>query len=145
MATVRDILSKKGFHIWLVGKDATVLQAALLMNEHKIGSLVVMDQDRMAGMFTERDILQRVVGEQRDPARTTVGEVMTVEVACCTLQTTIEEARMALKERRIRHLPVIDGEGHLLGLISIGDLNAYEAFSLEQTIFLMDEYIHGRV
>src|SRR5262249_36617336 len=145
MATVRDILSKKGFHIWLVGKDATVLQAALLMNEHKIGSLVVVDQDRIAGMFTERDILQRVVGDQRDPARTTVGEVMTEEVVCCTPQTTIAEARLALKERRIRHMPVIDGEGHLLGLISIGDLNAYEAFSLEQTIFLMDEYIHGRV
>ena len=145
MATVRDILSKKGCHIWLVGKDATVLQAALLMNEHKIGSLVVMDQDRIAGMFTERDILQRVVGDQRDPARTTVGEVMTQEVVCCAPQTTIEEARLALKERRIRHMPVIDGEGHLLGMISIGDLNAYEAFSLEQTIFLMDEYIHGRV
>jgi CBS domain-containing protein len=129
----------------LVGKDATVLQAALIMNEHKIGSLVVMDQDRIAGMFTERDILQRVVGDQRDPARTTVGEVMTQEVVCCAPQTTIEEARLALKERRIRHMPVIDGEGHLLGMISIGDLNAYEAFSLEQTIFLMDEYIHGRV
>jgi CBS domain-containing protein len=99
----------------------------------------------MAGMFTERDILQRVVGDQRDPARTTVGEVMTQEVVCCTPQTTIEEARLALKERRIRHMPVIDAEGHLLGMISIGDLNAYEAFSLEQTIFLMDEYIHGRV
>jgi CBS domain-containing protein len=129
----------------LVGKDATVLQAALLMNEHKIGSLVVMDRDQIAGMFTERDILQRVVGEQRDPARTTVGQVMTVEVACCTPQTTIEEARTALKERRIRHLPVIDSEGRLLGLISIGDLNAYEAASKEQTIFLMNEYLYGRV
>jgi CBS-domain-containing membrane protein len=66
-------------------------------------------------------------------------------VLCCTPDTTIDEARTVMKERRIRHLPVVDGEDRLLGLISIGDLNAYEAASQEQTIFLMSEYIYGRV
>jgi len=145
MASVRDILAKKGSHVLMTGKDATVLQAAILMNEHKVGALVVVDGDRVAGMFTERDILQRVVAGQRDPTRTFVGDVMTTQVLCCTPATSIEEARTVMKERRIRHLPVVDAEDRLLGLISIGDLNAYEAASQEQTIFLMSEYIYGRV
>jgi CBS domain-containing protein len=145
MANVRDILAKKGSHILMTGQDTTVLQAAILMNEHKVGSLVVVDGDRVAGMFTERDILQRVVAGQRDPARTLVGEVMTAEVLCCTPETSIEEARTVMKERRIRHLPVVNAEDRLLGLISIGDLNAHHVASQEQTIFLMSEYLYGRV
>ena len=145
MPQVRDILEKKGTQVWTVGPQATVMQAATLMNEYKIGALVVTDAGRIVGMFTERDVLRRVVGEHRDPLTTLVADVMTAEVLCCTPRTLLEEARTVMKERRIRHLPVVDAEDRLLGLISIGDLNAYEAFSLEQTIFLMDEYIHGRV
>jgi CBS domain-containing protein len=145
MATIREILVKKGTQVWSIGKEATVLQAALIMNEHKIGALVVMDQSRIAGMFSERDVLQRVVAEQRDPVRTMVDDVMTVEVVCCSAQTSVEEARGAMKNRRIRHLPVVDDQGALLGLISIGDLNAFQEASQEQTIFLMSEYLYGRV
>jgi CBS domain-containing protein len=144
MATARDILAGKGSQVRTIGKGASVLQAALLMNEHKIGALVVLEQKQIAGMFTERDVLRRVVGEQRDPARTTVAEVMTTEVACCTSATTLDEARVAMKDRRIRHLPVVDDQGRLLGLISIGDLNAYQAASQEQTIHLLHEYLYGR-
>ena len=72
-------------------------------------------------------------------------QVMTTELVCCTPDTTIEEARGAMKNRRIRHLPLIDDDRRLHGLISIGDLNAYEASSQEQTIFLMQEYLYGRV
>jgi CBS domain-containing protein len=115
------------------------------MNDHHIGSLVVLDQGVVIGMFTERDVLRRVVGESRDPDRTTVGEVMTTEVVCCTADTTIDEARVAMKERRVRHLPLVDGQGRIQGLISIGDLNAYEASTQEQTIFLLQEYLYGRV
>jgi CBS domain-containing protein len=128
-----------------VGPEATVLQAAMLMNEHKVGALVVLEQERIVGMFTERDVLRRVVGDQRDPARTVVREVMTTEVACCSPQTAIEEARVAMKDRRIRHLPVVEDGGRMLGLISIGDLNAYHAETQEQTIFLLNEYLYGRV
>ena len=145
MATVREILANKGPQVWTVGKEATVLQAALLMNEHKIGALVVTEGGRVVGMFTERDVLRRVVGEQRDPSATPVAEVMTAEVLCCTPQTSIEEARNAMRERRVRHLPVADGEGRLLGLISIGDLNAFHQDGQEQTIFLLQEYMYGRV
>jgi len=145
MATVREILARKGPHVVTIGKDATVLDGALLMNEHKIGALVVLDDGQVVGMFTERDILQRVVAAQRDPARTPIEEVMTTEVVCCAPETTIEEARGAMKNRRIRHMPLVDSEQRLQGLISIGDLNAYEASTQEQTIYLLQEYMFGRV
>ena len=145
MATVRDILAKKGTQIWSINAEATVLQAAQFMTEHRIGAAIVRDGERIAGMFSERDILQRVVAGGRDPAQTLVGDVMTEEVACCTPETTLEEARGAMKNRRIRHLPVIDDNNHLLGVISIGDLNAYQVAHQEQTIFLLNEYLYGRV
>jgi CBS domain-containing protein len=144
MATVRDLLAKKGSHVWSISREATVLEAAQLMNEHKIGSLVVLDDDRVVGIFTERDVLRRVVGAQREPARTRVEEVMTTELVCCTPETTVDEARGAMMTRRIRHLPVVDGERRLLGLISIGDLNAHLASDQEYTIHLLHEYLYGR-
>jgi len=145
MSMVRDILARKGSHVWSLGADVSVLHAAQFMSEHRIGALIVRDGERIAGMFSERDILQRVVAEGRDPTVTTVGDVMTVEVACCTPETSLEEARGAMKNRRIRHLPVVDGDDHLLGLISIGDLNAFQVADQEQTIFLLNEYLYGRV
>lgn len=144
MALVREILAKKGSQVLTIGKEATVLEAAMLMNEHRVGALVVMDQGRCVGMFTERDVLRRVVGERRDPFSTPIAEVMTTEVVCCTPQTTVEEARGAMMNRRIRHLPVMDGENLLVGLISIGDLNAHQTTSQEQTIHLLHEYLYGR-
>jgi CBS domain-containing protein len=145
MPQVRDILERKGTQVWTVGPQATVMQAATLMNEYKIGALVVTDAGRIIGMFTERDVLRRVVGEHRDPLTTLVADVMTTEVLCCTPRTLLEEARTVMKERRIRHLPVSDDDGRLLGLISIGDLNAFHQASQEQTIFLLQEYMYGRV
>jgi CBS domain-containing protein len=128
-----------------IGPAASVLQAALLMNEHRIGSLVVVEDGRVMGMFTERDVLQRVVAERRNPETTRVEEVMTTAVVCCSPETTVDEARGVMRNRRIRHLPVSDADGRLLGLISIGDLNAQLQAAQEQTVFLLTEYIQGRV
>jgi CBS domain-containing protein len=144
MDVVKDILAKKGSRVVSISPGETVLRAAQVMNEHKIGALVVLEGDQIVGMFTERDVLRRVVGEQRPPGATRVGEVMTAEVACCRPQTPIDDARAAMKNRRIRHLPVVDVEGRLWGLISIGDLNAFEAANQERTIFWMHEYLYGR-
>ena len=145
MSMVRDILARKGSHVLSIGAGATVLEAAKFMTEHKVGAVLVLDGERIEGMFSERDILQRVVAEGHDPAHTRVAEVMTTEVACCTPETSLEEARGAMKNRRIRHLPVVDGDSRLLGLISIGDLNAFQVADQEQTIFLLNEYLYGRV
>ena len=145
MATIREILAVKGPHVQSVGPDATVLDAALLMNEHKIGSLLVMDGGRLVGIITERDLLQKVVSQRRDPATTPVHMVMSDQVACCRPETTVDEARGVMKNRRIRHLPVLDEGDQLLGLVSIGDLNAFLSHDQELTIHILHEYIHGRV
>ena len=144
MATVKDILAVKGSRVLSIHPDATALEGAQIMNEDKIGALLVMDEDRIVGMFTERDILRRIVAEERSPSHTHVAEVMTTEVVCCKPQTSIAEARGAMKNRRIRHLPVVNDNGQLLGLISIGDLNAYESHNHEVTIHILEEYICGR-
>jgi CBS domain-containing protein len=144
MPTVRDILAVKGPHVQSIGPDATVLDAALLMNEHKIGSLLVMSGGRLIGIITERDLLARVVSQRRDPAETPVHAVMTTEVACCRPETTVDEARSVMKNRRIRHLPVLEESDQLLGLVSIGDLNAYLSHDQEVTIHVLHEYIYGR-
>jgi CBS domain-containing protein len=145
MSTVRDILVTKGAHVQSIGPGASVLNAALLMNEHKIGSLIVMDGGRVVGIFSERDIMQRVVVSRRDPSETPVADVMTTEVICCRPHTTLDEARGVMKNRRIRHVPVLDDNDQLCGLISIGDLNAHAMQEHESTIYVMEQYIHGRV
>jgi CBS domain-containing protein len=143
MATVRDLLAVKQTQLMSVGPEATALDAALLMNEHKVGSLLVMDGGRVRGIVTERDILQRVVAHRRDPSGTRVHDIMTADVICCRLQTNVEEARVCMMERRVRHLPVLDDAEQLCGMISIGDLNAHEAHSKDMTIHLLHEYIYG--
>ena len=145
MVTVKELLVKKGPQVFSISKNATVLNAAILMNDHRVGALVVIDEGHIQGMFSERDVLRRIVAERRDPATTLVQDIMTREVVCCTPDTSIEEARGSMKNRRIRHLPVVDGDEQLVGLISIGDLNAHEATAQEQTIYLLHEYLYGRV
>jgi CBS domain-containing protein len=143
MATVREILLNKDPWVASIGPRSSALEAAISMNRHKVGSLMVMEGETVVGIITERDLLQRVLAEERDAAKTLVEDVMTTEMLCCRPETTIEEARVVMKNRRVRHLPVFDDAG-LRGVISIGDLNAYEAHSQEVTIHLMTEYIHGR-
>ena len=145
MATVNDILQAKAQRpVFSVERGETVLNATRRMNEHSIGSLIVTDGGRMCGIFTERDVLRRIVVEQRAPATTLVGDVMTAEIACCSPDTSIDDVRSILKTHRVRHLPVVDADGGLLGMISIGDLNAHMANDREVTIHFLNEYLHGR-
>src|SRR5437773_191909 len=102
MSKVKDILVTKGSHVQSIGPRVCVLDAAVLMNEHKIGCLVVLEAGRVVGMFSERDILQRVVVPRRDPAETLVADLMTTEVVCCRQHTSLDEARGVMKNRRIR-------------------------------------------
>lgn len=144
MATVEQIIARKGRSVFTISPHATVLEAARLMNQHKIGSLVVLDHDRVQGIFTERDVLTRIVAQQRDPATTFVSEVMTTPIATCTMDTTIQQARSTMMQRRIRHLPVIDADNRLEAIVSIGDLNAWQLNGQEMTIQSLQEYIYGQ-
>lgn len=144
MPTVQDVLSEKGQKLFTTAPTATVLQAVNQMNQHKCGAVVVMDGDGVAGIFTERDVLTRVIGEGRSPATTFVGEVMTSQVVCCDPHADLDEVSALMRNRRIRHVPVCE-DGRLVGLISIGDINAYSASNQEAHIHFLSEYIYGRV
>jgi CBS domain-containing protein len=145
MVYVRDILVEKGPHMVTISPQATVHTAVILMNDHKIGSLLVLEERRLIGILTERDILLHVVVEERNARTLRVEDAMTRDVVCCRPHTSLEEARGVMKNRRVRHLPVVAAEGEVVGVISIGDLNAHQVTHQEQTIYLMEEYIHGHV
>lgn len=144
MAKIKELLQGRTGEIVRAGEDTTVLEATMKMNETGVGSLVVTRNDgSVAGIFTERDVLRRVVAARRDPATTKISEIMSRQVICCTGETTLDEARNIMMSRRIRHLPVIDDKQMLQGIISIGDLNAAAASRREVTIQYLEQYIHG--
>jgi CBS domain-containing protein len=142
MPTVQDILSHKGNGVATVERERSVIEAAREMNRRRIGSLVVVEGSRVVGMFTERDILVRVVAEARDPNRLTVGQVMTTPVMCCTPETDLLECKSMVTNRRIRHIPVVAG-GELVGIVTSGDIMARESMEREVTIESLYEYIGG--
>jgi len=144
MATVHTILSHKGNEVVTVDADQSVLAAANRMNERAIGGLVVIEEDRMVGIVTERDILRRVVAVERNPSLTPVRDVMTTPVACCRPETTLLECRSVMTDKRIRHLPVVDDRG-LRGIVTIGDLMAQEVGEHQATIEYLNDYIFGHV
>jgi len=144
MPSVLDVLTVKGTFVHTTTPDTTVLAATQLMNQHKLGALIVMNGDDVAGIFTERDVLRRVVAEQRDPSTCKVSDVMTRNVICCSPDTDLDEVSSIMKERRVRHVPVCDDQGRVRGMISIGDVNAYHATHQEAHIHFLNEYIYGR-
>lgn len=144
MATVQDILSGKSSKVLTTARTVSVLEAINKMNEHRVGALVVCEGERVVGMFTERDVLRKVAVSDRPPGSVLVEEVMTQEVVCTGPKEDLDEVRTVMKNRRFRHLPVCDDVGHLLGLISIGDLNAHDASHREAQIHFLSEYIYGR-
>ena len=137
MATVRDMLAKKGSDVITIAPSETVLRAAELMNERGVGGLVVAERGRPVGIFTERDILRRVVAQQRDPTTTRVADAMTSPVIACAPETTVEECAAMMTAKRIRHLPVVN-EQRLAGVITIGDVLAFQVSEQQATI----EYMH---
>ena len=141
MSTVQDILRHKGSDVVSMVADESVVNAARLMNERGIGGVVVMDGGAMVGIFTERDILRRVVAERRDPATTTIREVMTSPVTCCPVDATHKECMRVMTERRIRHIPVMQGED-VIGIVTSGDMLAYRVRDQESTIELMKSYVY---
>jgi len=142
MNTVKEILERKGSAVCCIGRKASVLEAVQEMNAHRIGAIVVNDGDRIVGIFTERDVLTRVVAQGLDPANTPVEKVMTSQLACCMPETPLEECKSVMTEKRIRHLPVVK-DHRLLGIITSGDILFGEKHREQQTIKYLKEYIHG--
>ena len=141
MATLGDLLATKGHEVIAVQPSDTVLQAANLMNDRNIGGVVVLDGDRLAGIFTERDVLRRVVAQALDPSDTTVAEVMTTPVITCPPDLTLEDCAGIMTTRGVRHLPVQESR-ELTGVVTIGDLLAYKVTEQQATLDQMTHYLY---
>ncbi len=144
MNTIGDILHMKGRTVHTTGISATIDDAVIEMCGAKIGALLVLDDEgRAAGILSERDLLTRVLLAHRDPATTTVEEVMTRRVFCIDTCSTVSEAMGAMTYGRYRHLPVVT-EGKVIGLVSIGDLVRAVSGDQERELRALHEYVEGR-
>jgi CBS domain-containing protein len=141
MATLHDLLALKGHEVIAVQPADTVLQAANLMNQRNIGGVVVLEGDRLVGIFTERDVLRRVVAPGLDPATTPVAEVMTAPVITCPPELSVDDCATLMTTRAVRHLPVHDGTG-LTGLVTIRDLLAHKVSEQQATLEQMTNYLY---
>ncbi|MBC7782577.1 MAG: CBS domain-containing protein [Burkholderiales bacterium] len=145
MPSVAEILSQKTTSVVSVNPTMTVLDATQLMNLHRIGSVCVVDDaGSLIGVFSERDVLTRVVAAERSPNTTVVGEVMTSDPCTCTEEIDLDEVAEVMRDRRVRHIPVIDCNGALKGMISIGDINAHRVSQQDQHIQMLNDYVYGR-
>ena len=121
MRTVRHLLEAKAPDIFAIGPDAPVIDAIRLMAEKRIGALLVMDGQRLSGVVSERDYARKIVLQGRSSANTPVREIMTGEVVTVGPDDTADRCMQLVTDRRIRHLPVVQG-GEVIGVVSIGDL-----------------------
>jgi CBS domain-containing protein len=118
---VGNLLNDKGTDVFSIAPDATVAEAIDMMAEHGIGSLLVMNDGFLRGIVTERDYARKVVAGGLSGEDSRVADIMTAEVCTTGIEQNIDECMMLMTEKRIRHLPVVDGD-QVLGIISIGDL-----------------------
>jgi CBS domain-containing protein len=141
MAVVRDILARKGSDVVSISPAATVLEAAKLMNDRGVGGVLVVGEDgALLGIFTERDILRRVVAAGRAPDTTRVADVFTRDIATCRPDAHVDEVGSIMSTRRVRHLPVVDERG-LHGVVTIGDVLAHRLSDHETMIQHLNSYV----
>ena len=142
MNTVAQLLNSKGHSIHSIGPDNSVLEAIKLMAQLKIGALIVLDNNAMVGIITERDYARKVILQGKSSRNTPISDIMTTNSVCARLDQTIEECMAVITEKRVRHLPVLDNN-QVVGIISIGDLVksiiAEQQFIIEQ----LEHYISG--
>lgn len=139
MTSVRAIVAARD--TVTVDPQVSVLEAARLMVDHQIGAVPVVDRDRLAGIFTERDILARVVAAQRDPSATSVADVMTKELVVADVAESYDVCLQRMQQARVRHLIVLD-RGRLAGILSLRDLMAVDVSEKDEAITLLNAYVH---
>jgi CBS domain-containing protein len=142
MNTIKQILRTKGSRVWKVPADASVLDALHVMAERGTGSVVVMDNGRVAGIFTERDFARKVGLVEAKPSSIRIRDVMTVQLVTVEPGDTVNECMALMTEKRIRHLPVLE-DGQLVGIISIGDVVKDIIEELRFMVKQLENYITG--
>jgi CBS domain-containing protein len=143
MHTVGQILRKKGHDIWSVGPDTTVYEALQMMADKNVGALVVLENGELVGIFSERDYARKIVLQGKTSRQTAVSEIMTSRVNCVHPEQTTDECMALMTAKHIRHLPVLDEDDRLVGVISIGDVVKAIISDQEFVIEQLENYIKG--
>jgi CBS domain-containing protein len=144
MTTVRDVLDRKGRHVFAVGPEASVYRALELMSEKHVGALMVLDGDRrLIGVVSERDYARKIALQGRSSKETPVRDIMTTRLFSVTPAQAIDDCMALMTECGVRHLPVLDGE-RLDGVISIGDVVKSKLSQQEFIIEQLEHFIAGR-
>jgi CBS domain-containing protein len=143
MNQLSEILDEKGTEVLQIEAEASVFEAVQRMVEANVGSLLVTEGGEITGIVTERDYLRRVALEGRTDKETAVREIMSSPLIAVTPQTTIDECMALMTDRRIRHLPVVDG-GKVVGVVSIGDLVKFKSKQQSFEIQYLTDYIGAR-
>ena len=142
MATVRDMIRKKGDEVFTIAPQATVLDALKMMAKHNIGALLVMADDKIEGILSERDCVRKMELMGRDAKGTKVSEIMTSNVVTVDCSQPLEECMSLMIEKNIRHLPVYD-DGELAGLLSVRDVLKEVVEVQQMMLSQLERYITG--
>ena len=142
VGTIREILHGKSGAIWTVTPERTVFEAIQLMAEKNIGALLVVRDNRLAGIISERDYTRKVVLKGRSSRDTPVSEILSGQVIHVSPDHTVDQCLRLMTEHRVRHLPVLEGE-HIHGVVSIGDLVNWVITAQSSTIHQLETYITG--
>jgi CBS domain-containing protein len=139
---ISAILGQKGGGIFFVSPDATVYEAIEMMDNKNVGALLVMEDDKLVGMFSERDYTRKIVLRGKRSRETKVAEIMSTNLSVTHPDEPVEKCLRLMTDKRIRHLPVVDGD-KVTGVISIGDLVKWVISCQSATIAHLENYIHG--
>ncbi|GMQ75740.1 MAG: CBS domain-containing protein [Gammaproteobacteria bacterium] len=140
MVSLKKVLQGKGHDVWSIGPEASVYDAIEMMADKEVGALVVMEGDSLVGLLSERDYARKVILQGRSSRDTKIKDIMTSRVAYARPEQSVEEGMGMMTDKRIRHLPVMDGD-KLLGVVSIGDLVKAIIEEQQQVIEQLEQYI----
>ena len=142
MRSVEKLLQIKGNQTWSLEPQATVYEALQLMSDKEVGAILVLEEGKVVGIFTERDYARKLILKGKFSKDTAVRELMTQEVLYVDLHNTIDDCMVLMTNNRVRHLPVLDN-GQLVGIVSLGDMVKHIISDQESTIAQLEKYITG--
>ena len=140
---VRLVLKLKGQNVWLISPEACVYDAIEIMADKSVGALLVISEDKLVGVVSERDYARKVILQGKSSKQTKVKEIMTSPAIFVIPEQTVEDCMRIMTEKHIRHLPVVE-DGNILGVVSIGDLVKWMISAQQQTISHLHNYITSK-
>ncbi|MFK8014763.1 MAG: CBS domain-containing protein [Gammaproteobacteria bacterium] len=142
MRSIKTLLEKKGGHVWSVAPKTSVFDAITLMAEKQIGAVVVLEDEKLVGIFSERDYARKIILKDRSSRNTLVEEIMTSKVICARQSQQVEECMAIMMNGKFRHMPVVE-DRKVIGVVALGDLVKVVIAEQQFTIEQLESYISG--